>query len=65
MQDRTQQGTVHLDAPVVADQPKLAEFVHKIANARSGGADHLGKCFLTDVGADRLRAAFLAEIREQ
>ena len=65
MQNGALQRIMNLYLSIVADESKFAEFVHKVADARSGGADHLGKCFLTDVGADRLRAAFLAEIREQ
>ena len=56
---------MNLDLSVVADQSKLAEFVHESADAGSGGADHLRQCFLTEVGTDRLRVAFPAEIREQ
>src|SRR5258705_13550245 len=65
MQNRVQQRTVDFDMPVVADQAKLAELVHEMADARSGGANHLGQCFLTDIRSDRLRTAFLAEMREQ
>src|ERR1700720_114946 len=65
MQNRTQQRVVNLDVSVVADQSKLAEFVHERTDARSGGADHIGQCFLTNVRTDRLRAAFLAEISKQ
>src|SRR5476649_1692444 len=50
---------------VVTDESKLAEFVHESANAGSGGADHLRQCFLTDIHQNRLRAAFLSEMREQ
>ena len=44
---------------------KLAKLVHEMADAGSGGADHVRQCFLTNVRTDRLRAAFLPEIREQ
>src|SRR5476649_203644 len=50
---------------VVTDESKLAEFVHESANAGSGGADHLRQCFLTDIHQNRLRAAFLSEMRKQ
>jgi hypothetical protein len=59
MQDRTQQRVVNLDvsvASVAADESKLAEFVHEMTDAGSGGADHLRQCFLTNVPTDRLRA---------
>jgi hypothetical protein len=46
-------------------RPKLAEFVHEMANTGSGAADHLRQCFLTDVATDWLRDSFLAEIGEQ
>ena len=49
--------------PVIADQSKLAEFVHEMADAGSGSANHLSQSFLTDVWGDRLRVAFLAESR--
>ena len=56
---------MNLDIPVVADEAQLAKLVHEVADSGSGGAYHFRQCFLTDVGADRLRTAFLAEIREQ
>src|ERR1700730_8086197 len=65
MQNRTQQRIVYLDMPVVADEAQLAKLVHEMADSGSGGADHLCQRFLTDVGTDRLRAAFLTEIGEQ
>src|SRR6476660_10031812 len=40
---------MNLDLSVVADEAKLAEFVHEMADTGSGGADHLRQCFLTDV----------------
>ncbi len=51
--------------PVVADEAQLAKLVHEMADSGSSGADHLRQRFLTDMRIDRLRAAFLAEIREQ
>ena len=65
MQNRTQQRIVNLDVSVVVDEAKLAKLVHEKADPGSGGADHLRQCFLTDAWTDRLRAAFLPEIREQ
>jgi hypothetical protein len=65
VQNRTQQRIVNLDVSVVVDEIKLAKLVHEMTDAGSGGADHLRQCFLTNVRTDRLRAAFLPEIREQ
>jgi hypothetical protein len=65
MQDRTQQRIVDLNVPIIADEAQPAKLVHEIADPGSRGPDHFSQCFLTDVHADRLRAAFLAEIREQ
>src|SRR5215212_3456298 len=56
-QHRVQQRTVDLDLAVVVDVSLLPELVHEEADARSGGADHLGQRFLTEVDRDRLRAA--------
>ena len=64
MQNRTQQRIVYLDMPVIADEAQLAKLVHEIADAGSCGPDHLSQCFLTNVRGDRLRAAFLAEVRK-
>src|SRR5947209_645513 len=50
---------------VVFDETQFAEFVHEKAHARSGRADHLRQRFLTELSHDRLRPAFLAEIRKQ
>src|ERR1019366_3988790 len=50
---------------VVADEPQFAEFVHEKTDAGAGGADHLCQCLLADTWIDWLRAAFLAEMREQ
>jgi hypothetical protein len=36
-----------------------------MADSGSGSANHIRQSFLTDIGTDRLRAAFLAEISEQ
>src|SRR6202030_912504 len=65
VQNRRQQRVVDFDMAVVADEPELAKLVHEMADPGSGGADHLGQCFLADIRADPLWLAFLAEIREQ
>ena len=56
---------MNFDMPVVTDEAQLAKLVHEMTDAGSGGADHLGKRFLTDVRADRLRTAFFAKIGQQ
>ena len=50
---------------VIADESQFAEFVHEETDAGSGGANHLCQCFLTDTHQNRLRAAFLSEMRKQ
>jgi hypothetical protein len=65
VQDRIQQRTVDFNFSVVADEAKLAEFVHEEADAGSGRADHFGQGFLADIGNDGLRTPLLAEIRQQ
>src|SRR5579863_4254353 len=65
MQYRAQQGAVNLDLAIVADEAQSPELVHEMTDPRSGGANHLGQRLLTDIGTDRLRAAFFAEIGEQ
>ena len=54
-----------LDLSIVADEAQFAEFVHEETHAGSGRADHLSQRFLTDMGIDGGRVAFLAEIRQQ
>jgi hypothetical protein len=56
---------MNLYLSVVADESKFAEFVHKVANAGSGRSNHLRQCFLADIHQNRLRSAFLSEMREQ
>src|ERR1700712_4275166 len=62
IQHRVQKRAMDFDFSVVADQAEFAEFVHEETDAGAGGPDHLGQGFLTDVGSDRLRRAFFAEI---
>src|SRR6202051_3836031 len=56
---------MNLYLSVVADESKFAEFVHEVANAGSGRSNHLRQCFLADIHQNRLRSAFLSEMREQ
>ena len=39
---------MNMDSTVVADVAELAEVVHKLADARASGADHIGKLLLGD-----------------
>src|ERR1700738_5012671 len=65
MQNGAQQRIMNLYLSIVADESKFAEFVHKIAHARSGRSNHLGQCFLADIQWNGLRYAFRPEMREQ
>src|ERR1700730_6818149 len=65
MQHSVQQRTVDLDVPVISDEAKLTELVHEVADARSGGADHVRQCLLADIRSDRLWCTFLAKMRQQ
>ncbi len=63
MQHRVKQRTMDLYLSVVADEASFPKPVHEKADARSGGADHIGQYFLTERHRDGLRA-FFAEIRQ-
>src|SRR4029453_2450962 len=65
VQDHIQKGIMDLQVTVVLDEPELAELVHEAAYARPRGADHLRERLLANLRNDRLRSAFLAEIRQQ
>ena len=54
-----------LNVAVIADEAQPPKLVHEVADSRSRGPDHFSQCFLSNVRADWLRAAFLAEIREE
>src|SRR5437868_11428945 len=56
---------MNLYLSIVADESKFAEFVHKVADARSGRSNHLSQCFLADIQWNGLRYAFRSEMREQ
>jgi hypothetical protein len=56
---------VNLDAPIVFDKAELAKTVHKKADARAGGADHLRQSLLRDLGNALFRFARLAKFRHQ
>ena len=53
------------DLSVVADETKLAEFVHEKADPRSSRPDHFSQGFLTNIRTDQRRIAFLAEVGQQ
>jgi hypothetical protein len=61
IQDDVQQGIPDFQCSVVFDVAQSAEFVHEMAYARSGRADHLCESFLTDLPDDRLSRGFLAK----
>jgi hypothetical protein len=65
VQNHVQQGITDFQFSVVVDKAQLTELVHEKAYSRSGRADHLRHCFLTDLSHDRLRLALLAEIRKK
>src|ERR1700674_4930557 len=65
MQHSVQQRTVDFDVPVITDQAKLAELVHEVTDARSGGANHVRQRLLADIRSDRLWCPFLAKMRQQ
>src|ERR1700726_2528883 len=56
---------MNLYLSIVADESKFAEFVHKVAHARSGRSNHLSQCFLANIQQNRLRYAFRSKMREQ
>src|SRR5208283_5666002 len=53
------------DTAVVGNKAQLAKFVHEKTHARPRRSDHLRKGFLADLGDNRLRFAFFAEVRQQ
>ena len=62
VEDDTHEGAVHLQPlvrpTVVLNEAQIAELIQKEIDAGARGADHLGQCFLTDLGDDRLHLAF-------
>jgi hypothetical protein len=65
VQKNAQQRAMDLDLAVIFDESKLPEFVHEVAHPRTRRPNHLRKRLLADLSRDRLRPAFLAEIRQQ
>ena len=64
-EDHIEQRLVYLNAAVVLNEAKLAKAVHKEADSRSGGTDHLGKCFLSNGWYEFLWFTRLAKFRHQ
>jgi len=48
--------------PVVLDKAEFAEFVHKKADARPCGANHLAQGFLTNLRDHRPRLSIFTEV---
>ena len=65
VQDDVQQGRVHLDVAVIANESELAETVHEEADARPRGANHLGQCFLTNLRDGGCGLTRLTELRKK
>jgi len=53
---------VDVDAAVVADVAQLTKIVHKLANARPCGSNHLGKFLLSDGWNHALWLTWLAKL---
>ena len=56
VQDDVQQGTVHLDVAVVANESEFAKAIHEEADAGSRGTNHLSQGFLTNLWNGGCRA---------
>ncbi len=66
VEEDIEKGAVHLQPlvqpAVVLNEALVAELIQKEIDAGARGADHLGQCFLTDLGDDRLHLAFFPKI---
>ena len=65
VEDDVEEGAVYAQLAVVINETQFAELIHKMTDARAGGADHLGQCFLIDLRNGRLRLPLFPEIRYQ
>src|SRR5581483_734965 len=65
VQDCVQQGTMHLDLSVVADQSELAKFVQEKTHAGSGRPYHLRQGCLIDRSLDGCWLAVFSEVGQQ
>ena len=52
-------------AAAVIDKAELPELIHKVADPRPGGADHLRQVFLIDSGKHRFGFSFFAKMGQQ
>jgi hypothetical protein len=64
-QDHIEQRLIYLDAAVVTDKTELAKAVHKEADMRPSGANHIRKRFLRNGRNEGFPFAGLAEFRHQ
>jgi hypothetical protein len=62
MEDDIEEGTVHVQLAVVANEARFAELLHEETEAGAHGADHVGQLVLTDLRNDHLRLAFFPEV---
>ncbi len=65
VENDAQQRAVDDHIAVVLDEAQLPKLVHEKADTRPRGADQVRQRLLADFRNDRLRPAFLAEIRPQ
>ena len=56
---------MNFDAAVIINQAQSSKLVHEKTHAGPGRSDHLRKRLLADFCYNRLRSAFLAEIRQK
>src|ERR1700758_160424 len=62
IQDCVQERIMNLNLAVIGNEAELAKLVHKKADTGARGSDHFCQGLLADMGRDRLRGTFLAEI---
>ena len=65
MQDYVQEGAVHLNIPVIANEPELSKAIHEEADAGSRGTNHLSQGLLTNLWNGGFELARFAELRQQ
>ncbi len=56
---------MHLNIPVVANEPEFPKAIHEEADAGSRGTNHLSQSFLTNLWNGGFRLARFAELRQQ
>ena len=62
MQHDIKKCLVNMNSAVIGDVSQFSEVVHKLANARASGADHVSKFFLSDRRYHALGLSWLAEL---